>query len=58
MKNKFFVKQLSNKFPTKDITKDDKINKLKLSTSKDKITVDIGDGVVFGKKEIPSFFQP
>jgi len=58
MKNKFFVKQLSNKFPTKDITKDDKINKLKLSTSKDKITVDIGDGVVFGKKEIPIIAGP
>ena len=58
MKNKFFVKKLSNKFPTKDITKDDKINKLKLSTSKNKITVDIGDGVIFGKKEIPIIAGP
>jgi 3-deoxy-7-phosphoheptulonate synthase len=58
MANKFFVKNLSNKFPTKDITKDDKINKLKLSTSKNKITVDIGDGVIFGGKEIPIIAGP
>ena len=29
-----YIKNLSNKFPTKDITKDDKINKLPISTSK------------------------
>ena len=32
--SKYTIKNLSNKFPTKDITKDDKINKLPLSTSK------------------------
>ena len=58
MTNKFFVKKLSNKFPTKDITKDDKTNKLKLSTSKSKITVDVGNGVIFGKKEIPIIAGP
>lgn len=58
MANKFFVKNLSNKFPTKDISKDDKINKLKLSTSKNKIIVDIGDGVIFGEKKIPIIAGP
>ena len=33
---KKFVKNLSNKFPTKDITADDRKNKLKLSTAKKK----------------------
>tara|TARA_B100000945_G_C20425322_1_gene620199 strand:+ start:4909 stop:5811 length:903 start_codon:yes stop_codon:yes gene_type:complete len=55
---KIFVKSLSNKYPTKDITLDDKKNKLKLSTSNKKIVVDIGDGVVFGKKNIPIIAGP
>ena len=61
MKNnskKIFVKSLSNKFPTKDITLDDQKDKLKLSTSKKNIIVDIGDGVIFGKKEIPIIAGP
>jgi 3-deoxy-7-phosphoheptulonate synthase len=61
MKNKskkIFVKSLSNKFPTKDITLDDQRDKLKLSTSKKNIIVDIGDGVIFGKKEIPIIAGP
>ena len=33
---KKFIKNLSNKFPSKDITKDDIKNKLKLSTAKKK----------------------
>ena len=57
-KNNRLVKNLSNKFPTKDITLDDKENKLKLSTSNKKITVDIGDGVLFGGKKIPVIAGP
>ncbi len=56
--NKIIVKNLSNKFPTKDITEDDKKNKLMLSTAKQKITVDIGDGIVFGNKKIPVIAGP
>ena len=48
---KIFKKNLSNKFPTKDITLDDKKNKLPLSTSNKKRIVDIGDGIIFGEKK-------
>ena len=56
--NKFIVKNLSNKFPTKDITEDDKKNKLMLSTAKKPITVDIGNGIIFGGKKIPIIAGP
>ena len=56
--NKFTVKNLSNKFPTKDITEDDKKNKLMLSTAKKPITVDIGNGIIFGGKKIPIIAGP
>ena len=56
--NKRLVRNLSNKFPTKDITLDDQQNKLRLSTSKRKITVNIGDGIVFGNKKIPIIAGP
>lgn len=55
---KFYVKSLSNKSPTKDITLDDKKNKLRLSTLEKKITVDTGNGVIFGSKEIPIIAGP
>lgn len=55
---KIFKKNLSNKFPTKDISLDDKINKLPLSTSKTKRIVDIGDGIKFGGKNIPIIAGP
>lgn len=58
MKKNIFIKNLSNKNPTKDITLDDRTNKLMISTSKKKITVDIGNGVVFGKKNIPIIAGP
>ena len=48
-----FNKNLSNKNPTKDISLDDKVNKLKISTSKKKRSVNISKGLVFGKKNIP-----
>ena len=56
--NKFIVKNLSNKFPTKDITEDDKKNKLMLSTAKKPVTVDIGNGIIFGGKKIPIIAGP
>ncbi len=55
---KIFKKHLSNKFPTKDITLDDKINKLPLSTSQTKRIVDIGDGIKFGGRNIPIIAGP
>ncbi len=55
---KIFKKNLSNKFPTKDITLDDKKNKLPLATSKIKRIVDIGDGIKFGGKNIPIIAGP
>ena len=55
---KIFKKNLSNKFPTKDITLDDKKNKLPLSTSNKKRIVDIGGGIIFGEKKIPVIAGP
>jgi 3-deoxy-7-phosphoheptulonate synthase len=55
---KKFVKNLSNKNPTKDITQDDKKNKLKLSTANKKITVKVDEKVVFGGKNIPIIAGP
>ena len=53
-----FNKNLSNKNPTKDISLDDKVNKLKISTSKKKRSVNISKGLVFGKKNIPIIAGP
>lgn len=56
---KYLNKNLSNKFPTKDISTDDRKNKLPLSTSKKKkIVVDIGNGVKFGSADIPIIAGP
>ncbi len=55
---KKFVKNLSNKQPTKDITFDDKKNKLKLSTANKKIVVKVGKNIVFGEKNIPIIAGP
>ena len=55
---KKFVKNLSNKNPTKDITQDDKKNKLTLSTANKKITVKVDEKVVFGGKNIPIIAGP
>ena len=56
---KYIKKNLSNKYPTKDITLDDKKNKLPLSTSKkSKKVIDIGNGVKFGLKQIPIIAGP
>lgn len=56
--SKIFKKNLSNKFPTKDISKDDIDNKLPLSTSKKKRIVKINNKIVFGEKKIPIIAGP
>ncbi len=55
---KLTVKNLSNKNPTKDISLDDKINKLKISTSKKRRIVNISKNLVFGEKNIPIIAGP
>ena len=55
---KKFVKNLSNKFPTKDITADDRKNKLKLSTAKKKVIVKIDKDIEFGGQNIPIIAGP
>ena len=56
---KYFIKNLSNKYPTKDITEDDIKSKLPLSTSKKvKYKVNIGNNIIFGLKNIPVIAGP
>ena len=55
---KKFVKNLSNKNPTKDITIDDKYNKLKLSTANKKVLVKVDKDIIFGGKNIPVIAGP
>ena len=55
---KKFVKNLSNKNPTKDITIDDKYNKLKLSTANKKVLVKVDKNIIFGGKNIPVIAGP
>ncbi len=55
---KKFVKNLSNKNPTKDITIDDKNNKLKLSTANKKVLVKVDKNIIFGGKNIPVIAGP
>ena len=47
---KKFVKNLSNKNPTKDITIDDKYNKLKLSTANKKVLVKVDKNIILEEK--------
>lgn len=56
---KYFIKNLSNKNPTKDITEEDKKYKLPLSTQKkNKIIINLGDGIIFGSNSIPIIAGP
>ena len=55
---KKFVKNLSNKNPTKDITIDDKYNKLKLSTANKKVLVKVDKNIIFGGKKYSSYSWP
>ena len=59
MKNpKLFVKNLSNKQPTKDITYDDIKYKLKKITSKKEIKIKISDDIIFSKNTLPIIAGP
>ena len=49
---KLFVKNLSNKQPTKDITLDDIKNKIFRITSKKEISVKVSKNVIFSKKTL------
>ena len=55
---KNFVKNLSNKFPAKDITDDDIQNKLKLISKRKVRKILINDNLFFGEKNIPIIAGP
>lgn len=55
---KIFVKKLSNKQPTKDITPDDIKYKIKKVTSKKKVVVSIGGNLEFSEKTLPIIAGP
>lgn len=55
---KIFVKKLSNKQPTKDITPDDIKYKIKKVTSKKKVIVSIGDDLEFSENTLPIIAGP
>ena len=55
---KFFVKNLSNKQPTKDITDDDIKYKIKKITSKKKVKVIVGGEIEFSEKTLPIIAGP
>ena len=55
---KYFIKNLSNKYPTKDIQRMI-LNSLPLSTSKKvKYKVNIGNNIIFRLKNIPVIVGP
>lgn len=56
--NKFFVKNLTNKYPAKDITEDDIKFKLKKICNKKKRVIKINSKVSFGKKTLPIIAGP
>ena len=58
MKISINKKKLTNKEPTKDITSDDLINKLPLSTSRKKRLVKISNNIIFGGSAIPVIAGP
>ena len=55
---KYYIKNLSNKNPTKDISDDDLKSKIPLSSSKKKYKVNIGNNITFGSKNIPIIAGP
>lgn len=57
-KSKLFIKNLSNKQPTKDITQDDIKNKIFRSTSKKEVKIKISEKVVFSKRTLPIIAGP
>ena len=58
MSNKYFIKNLSNKNPTKDITYDDIKFKIPKITSKNKKSVKINNSIIFNSKNIPIIAGP
>jgi 3-deoxy-7-phosphoheptulonate synthase len=58
IKKNIFIKNLSNKQPTKDITLDDIKYKLPKSTSKKKIEVKISDDIIFSSNNLPIIAGP
>lgn len=58
MKIKIIKKKLSNKEPTKDISRDDMENKLPLTTSKNKRLVKLSKDIIFGSNSIPVIAGP
>ena len=57
MKNRF-IKNLTNKQPTKDITSDDLKDKIPIITSKKNIEVKIDKKTIFNNKSIPIIAGP
>ena len=55
---KIFVKNLSNKFPAKDITEEDILFKLKKICTKKRRRIKIKDNIIFDKKNIPIIAGP
>ena len=56
--NNNFVKNLSNKNPTKDITADDIKYKIPKITSNKKVSVKVTSEIVFNEKNIPIIAGP
>ena len=56
--SKLFIKNLTNKFPSKDITEDDILNKLIKICNKKKRNIKIKKNIVFNKKNIPIIAGP
>ena len=56
--SKIFVKNLSNKEPTKDITQDDIKYKIPLVTSSKKRTIKVNSKISFSEKHIPIIAGP
>ena len=55
---KIYIKNLNNKFPTKDITEDDLKFKLKLINSKIKRKIDINSKISINEKNLPIIAGP
>ena len=58
MPNNIFIKNLSNKNPTKDLTEDDIKYKIPKITKKQNITVKVNNKVSFSKKNLPIIAGP
>ena len=58
MSKNIFVKNLSNKNPTKDITLDDIRHKIPLITAKQNINIKINNKINFNKNNVPIIAGP